>query len=205
MIVIFSRFSSLPLRAAQRGARPERPNSPRTSRGSGVTIASFQGSNRSPSDAPHPDRKPQCRRLRSHALARRDQGAGSAHRACRGLGGRRAQGGDGHPRPQGSARVRGGGAVLDPRSGGGPGLCAAAEGARRRSVGRAFAGDAGVFREAAHLDRLEGLHQRPLHGRLLPHRRGHGARAQIPPRRASSACRPPPRRSTRSRRSITAT
>ncbi len=62
----------------------------------------------------HPDRKPQRPRLRPHALAGRGEGACAADRACRSRGDRRAQGGDGHSRPQGSARVRGGRAVLDP-------------------------------------------------------------------------------------------
>ena len=42
--------------------------------------------------------------------------------------------------------------------------------------------DARLLREAAHRRRLEGLHQRSAHGRLLPHRRGHRARAAAPRR-----------------------
>ena len=42
-----------------------------------------------------------------------------------------------------------------------------------------LSGDARLFREAAHRHRLEGLHQRSAHGRLLPYRGRHGARAPV--------------------------
>ena len=56
-------------------------------------------------------------------------------------------------------------------------------GARRRGLRHPAPGHARLLREAAHLAGLEGLHQRPAHGRLLPHRRGHGAGAPVPARR----------------------
>ena len=49
-----------------------------------------------------------------------------------------------------------------------------------RVRGTMLLGDARVLREAAHLGRLEGLRQRPAHGRFLPDRRGHSAGARAP-------------------------
>ena len=75
------------------------------------------------------------------------------------------------------------GPVLDPRPGRRARLRAPPARARGRGRADALPRDARLLREAAHLDRLEGVHQRPAHGRLLPHRRGDGAGAPLPARR----------------------
>ncbi len=87
-----------------------------------------------------------------------------------------------HPRRQRSAHLRRGRPLLDPRSGRRPRLRAAPEEAGRRSGRHHAAGDAGVFREAAHGDRLEGLHQRSAHGRFLPYRGRPAEGPRIPAR-----------------------
>ncbi len=75
-----------------------------------------------------------------------------------------------------------GGAVLDPRRGGGAGLRHAPPGRRGAVGGRPPPGDARLLREAADHRRLEGAHQRPEARRELRDQRRAGPGAQPPPR-----------------------
>ena len=72
--------------------------------------------------------------------------------------------------------------LLDPRSGGGARLRAAARGRARARVRHARDRDARLFRKAAHDRRLEGADQRSVPRRELPHQRGPADGAPAPDR-----------------------
>ena len=83
--------------------------------------------------------------------------------------------------------------VLDPRPGRRPRLRAPPQ--KCWPTGQRHpAGHARLFEKAAHHHRLEGLHQRPGHGRLLPGRCRHGTCARSSCSTSpNSACRPAPK------------
>src|SRR5471030_1809722 len=138
-------------------------------------------------EASHHD-LPRHRKHQRHLL-RPDAVAGSAARAAAADRQRVRHGDEGprgaaqYHRPQGPAPVRRRRPVLDPRPGGRPRLRAPPETAAGRSGRHHAAGDARVFRKAAHHHRLEGLYQRPGHGRFLPRQRRHGKGPPVPARR----------------------
>ncbi|MCK7497981.1 MAG: hypothetical protein MZW92_50110 [Comamonadaceae bacterium] len=123
-----------------------------------------------------PDREPQHRRVRRHALAGGDQGPGAAHRARRGHGGRRRASADGASSTA-ATRACSSSSVPAPSTTRWPALDYARrlKRARRRGVPtRLLLVMRVYFEKPRTATGWKGFINDPLHGRLLPHRRGHG-------------------------------